>query len=62
MDTSEIIYHGISTDSDGNLYIKLEPEDTELLPPGDYYYTVKVEHEDGSVETVLAKTKFMIID
>ena len=59
---SEFNYHGISTDADGNLYVRLDPEDTELLYPGEFIYTIKIEHEDGSVETVVPKTKFLIVD
>ena len=63
LEMSELVeYHGISTDTDGNLFIKLEPGDTELLYPGDYYYTIKIEHIDGTVETLVSKNKFLLVD
>ena len=58
-------------DKDGNIFITIEPEDTEHLLPGVYYYSVKLEvdHENGKtcesihkVITVINKTKFIILD
>lgn len=56
-------------DSEGHITIVLEPEDTEDLIPGVYYYSVKLhklkdtseEHID-KVITVIQKTKLTIID
>ncbi len=59
---SGLDYHGIYEDESGNLHIRLDRRDTELLYPGDYYYTVKVERFDETVETVVYKNKFLLID
>ena len=65
------IYTEEDRDKDGNIFITIEPEDTEHLLPGVYYYSVKleVEHENGKtyesihkVITVINKTKFIILD
>ena len=63
----------IKFDKDGNFFITIEPEDTEHLLPGVYYYSIKLEvdHENGEGETyenihkvitVINKTKFIILD
>ena len=63
----------IKFDKDGNFFITIEPEDTEHLLPGVYYYSIKLEvdHEIGDGETresihkvitVINKTKFIILD
>lgn len=58
-----------SSEGDENkaVTISLVPEDTELLNPGTYYYTVKlnkIDELEGIDETitVIPKTKFFIID
>lgn len=65
------IYTEEDCDRDGNIFITIEPEDTEHLLPGVYYYSVKLEvdHENGEtyenihkVITVINKTKFIILD
>ena len=65
------IYTEEDCDKDGNIFITIEPEDTEHLLPGVYYYSVKLEvdHENGEtyesihkVITVINKTKFIILD
>lgn len=65
------IYTEEDCDRDGNIFITIEPEDTEYLLPGVYYYSVKLEvdHENGEtcesihkVITVINKTKFIILD
>ena len=65
------IYTEEDCDKDGNIFITIEPEDTEHLLPGIYYYSVKLEvdHENGEtyesihkVITVINKTKFIILD
>ena len=65
------IYTEEDRDKDGNIFITIEPEDTEHLLPGVYYYSVKLEvdHENGEtyenihkVITVINKTKFIILD
>lgn len=61
----------IKFDKDGNFFITIEPEDTEHLLPGVYYYSIKLEvdHLQGKtyesihkVITVINKTKFIILD
>ena len=63
----------IKFDKDGNFFITIEPEDTEYLLPGVYYYSIKLEvdHLQGKtyesihihkVITVINKTKFIILD
>ena len=46
----------------GFLVIKLKPEDSLWLLPGVYYYSLKLKKADGSVTTILPKTKFVIQD
>lgn len=55
----------------GVIPIKMEGTDTEFLHPGTYYYIVKllrkpvwkeVPDEEGTLSTVISKTKFIIID
>ena len=60
-------YIEADADSEGNVTVVLTPDDTELLPPGTYYYTVKLEKPATSedvikVFTVIQKTKFLIVD
>lgn len=62
LENSELDYNGIYEDELGNLHIRLDRRDTELLYPGDYYYTVKVEKADETVETVVYKNKFLLVD
>ena len=70
-------YTAEDTDEQGNLVIKLEPDDTLDLFPGKYFYAIKLhlnhpdiesntglttgEHID-KVVTVINKTKFIICD
>lgn len=62
LEDSELDYNGIYEDELGNLHIRLDRRDTELLYPGDYYYTVKVEKANETVETVVYKNKFLLVD
>lgn len=59
-----------SFDKDGIIKIKLKSTDTEFLQPDTYYYMVKLLKKDpfddtddreGKVETVVEKTRFVII-
>ncbi len=61
----------IKFDKDGNFFITIEPEDTEHLLPGVYYYSIKLEVDHlqwetcesiHKVITVINKTKFIILD
>lgn len=51
---------------DGNLVLRLEPRDTELLLPGLYYYEVKMRRvSDGETEevlTVIPKKRIFILE
>lgn len=57
-------------DEEGNLAIKIFPEDTLDLVPGKYYYSIKLKmdhiNEYGEqvdrVDTIVQKTKFIICD
>lgn len=46
----------------GMVHMEFEPEMTEYLMPGTYYYMIKLQTEDGEVSTVISKTKFIILD
>jgi len=48
--------------SDLDVVMNFVPEDTEFLMPGKYYYMVKLVRSDNSVDTIVSKTKFIIID
>lgn len=48
-------------DSEGNIKVTIEPDDTLDLHPGVYYYAVKLQ-KDKTVLTVINKTKFVIYD
>jgi len=61
-EASEFEYHGITINEDGSMCIKLDPNDTEFLYSGEYFYTVKVELANDEVETVVPNTKLLIID
>jgi hypothetical protein len=58
-------------DECGNINMNFIPEDTEYLMPGNYYYMIKLarniagesgEEENYLVDTIISKTKFVIID
>ena len=50
-------------DSEGNLVITLEPEDTVWLDPGTYYYELKLlTSEHPQLKTLVQKTRFTILD
>ncbi len=49
---------------DGDAVLKLNTEDTEYLMPGIYYYEIKfvtVKDEVERIETIVPKTKFIIL-
>ena len=67
----KIYYYNDVDKATGRIDVKMESYDTQYLVPGTYYYTVKLlrkspwEDEDddrGTVETVLDKTKFVLVD
>ena len=47
---------------EGMVHMDFSGEMTEYLLPGVYYYTIKLQTYDGSVSTIIPKTKFWIID
>lgn len=54
-------------DSSGNVLMKFPAEQTEYIMPGTYYYTVKLVRQDTDedeplVDTIIPKTKFVIIE
>lgn len=49
-------------DSEGNLVITLNVEDTLTLYPGTYFYALKLLKENAEIETILQKTRFNLID
>lgn len=67
-DCDELTYDKTS----GTLYVRIDSADTEWLAPGDYYYQVKLLKKDpfnddqpdreGRPDTVIQKTKFVIVD
>lgn len=53
------------TNEEGDIMIYLDPQDTEYLLPGLYYYQIKVRiydpyRDDYMVNTILPKTQFWI--
>lgn len=49
---------------DGDVYIKIKPEETEYLIPGTYYYEIKLLRkvdEEDEVTTVVPRTLFYIV-
>ena len=51
--------------SEGDLIVTLDPEDTVMLYPGTYYYEIKLLHsssEDTYLNTLVQKTRFTILD
>lgn len=43
-------------------YVRIEPSDTSNLPFGRYYYDVQVSFADGSVDTIIPRNVFEIIE
>lgn len=48
--------------SNGDIIISFTPNDTINLFPGKYYYSIKIEHGNGSVDTIVPKTEFFIME
>ncbi len=61
-------YDSSDVDEDGNVVITFRPQDTECVLPGKYYYQVKLQRfwsddpEDYTVDTVIEKTQFFILE
>ena len=49
---------------DGDLIIKLNPNDTQYLHSGKYFYTIKVKFSDSElpVQTIIDNREFWILD
>ena len=65
------VYTQEDEDEDHNISMNFTSEDTEFLMPGNYYYMIKLaryipsesgEEEKYLVDTIISKTKFIIID
>ena len=48
--------------SEGDLVLVVEPEDTIGLFPGVYYYEIKLLTEDSKIITIVPRSKFIIED
>lgn len=49
-------------DENGNIVIQINPQDTEFLKEGVYYYMIKfTSNNDSNVETIIEKTRFFIV-
>ena len=58
----KIEYTMEDVDSEGDLLVQIEPEDTIGLFPGVYYYEVKLLTKDSKIITIIPRSKFIIID
>ena len=67
----KIYYYNDVDKETGKIDIKMESTDTQYLTPGTYYYCVKLlrkspwevtDDTSGTVETVVDKTKFILVD
>lgn len=47
---------------DGDLIISFKPTDTEFVSPGKYFYEIKLEHNDGAVDTIVPRTEFFMME
>ena len=48
--------------NDGDIILKINQEDTEMLLPGKYYYTFKLRLADGTVCTTTPMKEFWLIE
>lgn len=46
---------------DGGLPIAIYPEDTVNLPPGDYFFDVRLVMDDSNIYTIVPMTKLKIV-
>lgn len=44
----------------GTMSLDIEPEDTKSLPFGDYVYDIEITFEDGTVDTFITESPFVI--
>lgn len=52
-DPKKLIYKVIEDFEDGKANIKIEPEDTSRLAPGEYKYDIQVTFSNGDVKTII---------
>lgn len=46
----------------GDLLIIFKPNDTLNLLPGKYYYSIKIDYGNNSVDTIVPNTEFFVMD
>ena len=56
------VFDKTSLTDDDLVHMEFDPEMTEYLMPGLYYYMIKLVTADGDVSTIVSKTKFIILD
>lgn len=57
------VFTNENEDESGNIDMVFSTNDTEYLMPGNYYYMVKLYRaNEDLVDTIITKTKFVIID
>lgn len=52
---------GLVRDNNNPIIIKLDSKDTINMLPGKYYYQVKMSYKDGSVDTIIKATEFILL-
>lgn len=56
------VFTNADLNPDDSVKLTFTPEMTQELFPGKYYYSIKLEKENGEVSTIVRKTRFNIID
>ena len=62
------VFTNVNADEDGLVVMDFDSEMTEFIMPGNYYYMIKLVRpgeesgEEEKVDTIISKTKFVIID
>lgn len=60
--TLDFVYDPSNFTSDGELIIKLQPQDTIYLHPGPYYYTIKIKDAyDNRIYTIINNSSFKVL-
>ena len=56
-------YTSADVNENGDILVRFDPPDTQLLLPGLYYYEIKLFRDGGSlVDTVVPVTRFYIVE
>lgn len=55
-------YPSENINENGDVVINLKSKDTEYLLPGKYYYEIKVKFKDGTIDTAVPKTEFLLME